>query len=108
VFTQIHADTFPFVYPRFSLVVNFDIDTAGSHMLTTDIIDPAGNRIGHSEMPVTTHIGNWQVVANFEQMQYPVPGTYTFRLALDGVALGERSLAVLPTMSPVHRKPNIA
>jgi hypothetical protein len=108
VFTQINADKFPFMYPRFALVVNFDIDTGGSHVLRTDVLDPSGKPIAHTEMPVTTNPGNWQVIANFEQMQYSAPGTYTFRLALDGVPLGERTLAVLPLMTPSNRAPNIA
>ena len=108
VFTQINADKFPFMYPRFALVVNFDIDTGGSHVLRTDVLDPSGKQIAHTEMPVNTNPGNWQVIANFEQMQYAAPGTYTFRLTLDGVALGERSLAASPMMAQPGRAPNIA
>lgn len=100
VFTQINADKFPFMYPRFALVVNFDIDTGGNHLLRTDVMDPAGKQIARTELPVTTHAGNWQVIANFEQMQFAAPGTYSFLLSLDGVSLGSRTLEVKPLLSP--------
>ncbi len=100
VFTQINADKFPFMYPRFALVVNFDIDTDGNHILRTDVMDPSGKALARTELPVSTKAGNWQVIANFEQMQFAVPGTYSFLLSLDGVSLGSRSLEVKPMLSP--------
>ncbi len=100
VFTQINADKFPFMYPRFALVVNFDIDTGGSHVLRTDVMDPTGTQIAHTELPVSTNSGNWQVIANFEQMQFSAPGTYSFLLSLDGISLGARTLEVKPMLSP--------
>lgn len=100
IFTQINADKFPFMYPRFALVVNFDIDTAGNHVLRTDVMDPSGKAIACTELPVTTNTGNWQVIANFEQMQFIAPGTYSFLLSLDGVSLGARTLEVKPMLTP--------
>ena len=108
IFTQINADKFPFPFPRFSVVVNFDIDVAGDHSLRTDVIDPAGKAVAHTELPVKTNPGNWQVIANFEQMQFAVPGSYTFHLALDGQPLGTRTLDVRPMLSPKQRPPNLA
>jgi hypothetical protein len=109
VFTQINADKFPFMYPRFSLVVNFDIDTGGNHILRTDAMDPHGKLVAHTELPVTTNAGNWQVIANFEQMKFTVPGTYSFLLSLDGVSLGVRTLEVKPMLTPATgRQPSIA
>lgn len=108
VFTQINADKFPFVSSHFALVVSVDIDTGGNHVLHTQVLDPTGAQVARMEMPVTTQQGNWQVIANFERLQFAVPGMYTFRVSLDGIALGERQLAVRPLMSASNRKPNIA
>lgn len=107
IFTQITANQFPFVFSRFALVVNFDAATAGNHTLRTDVLDPQQKQIAHTELPVTTHVGNWQIIANFEQMSFPTPGIYRFQLSLDGTPLGERELDVrlLPVM---HQKTNIA
>ncbi|MEK9208460.1 MAG: hypothetical protein AAB910_00100 [Patescibacteria group bacterium] len=105
VFTKINADEFPFMYTRFALVVNFDIDMGGNHILHTDVLDSSGKQIARTDLPVTTHAGNWQVIANFEQMQFSAPGTYSFLLSLDGVSLGSRTLEVKPIFSPssVHK-----
>lgn len=109
IFTQLNADTLPFVFPRFSVVVNFDIDVAGDHMLRTDVIDPSGKQIAHTELPVRTTVGNWQVIANFEQMQFASFGMYSFVLSLDGVSVGTRALELKPMLPPVTgRKPSIA
>ncbi len=109
IFTQLNADKLPFIFPRFSVVVNFDIDVAGEHLVHTDIIDPSGKQIAHAELPVRTTEGNWQVIANFEQMQFATYGMYSFVLSLDGVSLGTRALELKPMLSPVTgRKPSIA
>jgi hypothetical protein len=108
IFTQLNADKLPFQFPHFAVVVNFDIDTAGDHVLKTDVVDPSGKRVAHSELPVRTNAGNWQVIANFEQMKFPVPGRYSFRLTLDDVPLGERSLDVKPTLTRASQKAAIA
>ena len=94
IFSQVHADTLPFQLPPFALVVNFDIDEAGQHLLRTDVFGPDHKQIAHTELPVTTNAGNWQVIANFERLTAPVPGTYTFQLMLDDTPLGSRALEV--------------
>jgi hypothetical protein len=114
IFSTAHASAFPHVLPPFALVVNFDIDTAGPHTLRTEIIDPEGKQVARNEMPVTIgppspdgfgRVNNWQVIANFEQFRAPIPGTYTFRLMLDDMPLGERTLEVRPASVPkVHTK----
>ncbi len=105
IFSTAHAAAFPHVLPPFALVVNFDIDTAGAHTLRTEVVGPDGAQAARSELPVTTNIGNWQVIANFEQFRAATPGIYTFRLALDDMPLGERTLEVRPTTTPkVHSK----
>jgi hypothetical protein len=109
IFTQLNADKLPFVFPRFSVVVNFDIDVAGDHVLRTNVIDPAGKQIAHTELPVRTTEGNWQVIANFEQMQFTSFGAYSFVLSLDGVSVGTRALELKPMLTPATgRKPSIA
>ena len=108
IFTQINADKFPFAYPHFAVVVNFDIDTPGEHTLAADVMDPAGKQVAHTELPVRTNAGNWQVIANFEQMKFMLPGAYTFNLALDGHALGTRTLSVAPVLTPGRHTANIA
>lgn len=100
IFTTIHAAKFPFTHPQFAVVVNFDIDTPGAHTLQVDLLGPDQKRLTHSELPVTTNAGNWQVIANFELMQFAASGSYTFQLALDGVSLGSRTLQVLSIASP--------
>jgi hypothetical protein len=108
IFTQINANKLPLTYPHFAVVVNFDIDTAGDHMLRTVILDPSGAQIAHTELPVRTNAGNWQVIANFEQLRFSTPGAYTFKLTLDDAALGERVLEVKPIVSRTHQKTAIA
>lgn len=100
IFTQIKANSFPYVLPSFALVVNFDIDMPGSHTLRTDIIGPDQKQIGNTELPVQTNAGNWQVIANFEQLRVATPGLYTFKVFLDGGPVGERTLEVQPAAAP--------
>lgn len=108
IFTQLNADKLPFAFPRFAVVVNFDIDAAGDHVLRTDVVDPSGTGVAHTELPVRTNAGNWQVIANFEGMTFKVPGAYTFRLSLDGIPLGEKPLEVKPVIARGTRKPAVA
>lgn len=108
IFSQLNADKLPFVYPHFAVVVNFDIDAPGDHVFRTDVLDPSGKQAAHSELPVRTNAGNWQVIANFEQMKFASPGPYTFRLTIDGEALGERVLEVKPTVARAVRKAALA
>jgi len=108
VFTQINADKFPFMYPRFALVVNFDIDMAGNHTLHTEVMSPAGTSVARTDLPVTTHAGNWQVIANFEQMQFVAPGAYSFVVSLDGQPLGSRTIEVKPLLASTGKKVNLA
>lgn len=108
IFSQINADRFPYVLPNFALVVNFDTDSAGTHTLHTELRDPNGKQIASTELPVTTAGGNWQVIANFEQMQFATPGAYTFVLTLDNAPLGSRTVEVRAVATPVGQKTNLA
>jgi hypothetical protein len=109
IFTQAHANAFPFALPAFALVVNFDIDTAGPHVVRTEVLGPDGTRIAGTDLPITTNVGNWQVIANFEQLKAPTPGAYTFQLTLDDQPLGEKVLNVIPTSAPkASRTPAVA
>lgn len=108
IFTQIHAAKLPFTHPQFALVVNFDTDTPGSRTLHIDITDPTGKQVARTELPVNTSVGNWQVITNFEMMQFVVPGKHTFHLTLDGQPLGEHVLHVLPSAVPGKQQTNIA
>jgi hypothetical protein len=107
-FTQVNAVKFPFVHPQFALVVNFDVSHAGKHILRTAVFGPDEKQVAHSELPVQTNAGNWQVIANFEQFRFAGPGTYTFRLHLDDDELGERTLEVKPVLAPARETKNIA
>jgi hypothetical protein len=104
IFSQVHADVLPFQLPPFALVVNFDIDEAGQHVLRTDVFGPDHKQIAHTELPVTTNVGNWQIIANFERLTAPVAGTYTFQLMLDDTPLGSRALEVKSTTPPKRSK----
>lgn len=109
IFTQLNADKLPFQFSRFAVVVNFDIDTAGDYTLRTDVIDPTGKQIAHTDLPIKTNVGNWQVIAQFEHMQFATAGTYTFRVSMNDVLLGERTLSVVPTIPPTaHRTIHVA
>ena len=109
IFTHLTAEKLPLAFPRFSVVVNFDIDVTGEHVLRTDVMDPSGKQIAHTELPVRTTSGNWQVIAHFEHMQFTALGTYSFILSLDGVALGSRTLEVKAAYAPsVGRSPAVA
>lgn len=108
VFSQINASKFPFIYPRFALVTNFDADSAGQHVLQTDILDPNGKRITHTELPVKVTTGNMQVIASFENMQFAVPGQYAINIALDNQPLGQCSIRIMSVITPISRKPSLA
>jgi hypothetical protein len=99
IFTQVNAAKFPFIHPQFALVVNFDVPSSGKHTLRTSVHGPDDKQVAHSELPVQTNKGNWQVIANFEQFRFAAPGPYTFRLFLDEEPLGERTLEVKPVVT---------
>ena len=108
IFSQVHADRFPFVLPSFALVVNFDVDEAGSHTLRTVVSGPDGTEVANTELPVRTNSGNWQVIANFEHLRAPLPGTYSFQLTLDTRPLGSRTLLVNPAKARAKAEPAVA
>ena len=108
IFTQITADRFPFLFSRFALVANFDADAGGSHVLRTLILDPSGTQLTSTQVPVVTNAGNMQVIANFEQLKFPVPGRYIFRIFLDDTALGERILEVKPVVARARQNASVA
>lgn len=108
IFSQINADKFPCTYPAFALVVNFDAAQPGQHVLRTDITDPTGKQVAHTELPVAVTAGNMQVIANFEHMQFAVPGAYTLAVSLDGHPFGSRAITVRPAIPGRMQKANLA
>ncbi len=109
IFTHLNAAALPFVYPRFAIVVNFDIDVSGEHILQADIRDPNNVLVTHAELPVRTTSGNWQIIANFEQVKFTAYGAYSFHASLDGVALGSRRIQLQPNaISGNGRGPHLA
>lgn len=108
IFSSVAADRFPYPMPPFALVVNFDIAAGGTHTLHTELTGPEGQRIAQTDLPVKTNAGNWQVIANFEHLQFPVPGAYTFHISLDGEPLGTASLTLTPAVARASKKPALA
>jgi len=94
IFSTINTKQFPFVYPRFALVVNMDVDVTGDHRLTTRVIAPDGKELGKTELPVKIVNPNFQVIANFEGMRFEAQGTYELVVDLDGTPVGSRKLQV--------------
>jgi hypothetical protein len=108
IFSGVQAGRFPFVLPNFALVVNFDVDEAGAHTLRTTVSGPDGTTVANTELPVNTNAGNWQVIANFEHLQAPLPGPYTFHLTLDTLPLGSKTLQVNPARTRVNAETAVA
>ena len=88
--------------------MNFDTESVNQHILQTDILDPNGKQVAHTELPVAVTAGNMQVIANFENMQFVVPGQYSINVMLDGQPLGQRSIQIRPVLSHPAEKANIA
>lgn len=94
VFNNVTSDRFPFTYPRFDLVVNFDIDALGEHTLETKITDGENQEIVRSSLPTRVTTSNFQVIAHFENLPFSKPGRYHLNLTLDGVFAGQQTLTV--------------
>jgi hypothetical protein len=92
IFSQINAELFPVKYPRFALVANFDVEKLGDHTLETKIIDPNGAQIGQVRMNVNISSSPFQVIANFENLTFGIPGRYELHVLLDGTPVGTRTL----------------
>ena len=108
IFTNINADKFPFVYGRFALVVNMDIDEQGDHTLNTVIVAPDGSELAKTALPVKVGGPNFQVIANFENMRFASPGTYRLKLDVDGTPAGEKELRVNLVVRPKSDSGNVA
>jgi hypothetical protein len=106
IFSAINADKFPFMYPRFALVVNMDIDKPGDHTLNTKVVTPDGRELAKTALPVKVSGTNFQVIANFEGMRFEAPGTYELKVDLDGMVVGSRKLQV--NMVVASKAPNVA
>ncbi len=105
IFTTIHAEQFPFTYRRFALVINFDSDTLGMHSLETRIVDETGKELIKSELKINISSSPFQVIANFENFTFPIPGKYEIKISLEGKEIGSRILTVNPI---VNQKTHIA
>lgn len=108
IFTQVNADRFPFPFSHFALVANMDIDTAGAYTIHVNATDPHGQSFARMDMPVTTTAGNWQVIVNFDHVQFSLPGQYAFHVALDETHIGTRVIDVKPVVKSPPRTANIA
>ena len=100
IFSAINTENLPFSYPRFALVANMDVDTAGDHTLTTKVFSPDGRELAKTSLPVKVSGTNFQVIANFENMKFDTPGTYELRVDLDGEPVGSRKLTINLVVRP--------
>ena len=108
IFTNINADKFPFVYGRFALVANIDVDTPGQHTLNTVVSGPDGKVLAKTALPVKVNGPNFQVIANFENMHFSAPGTYELKVDVDGVPVGTKALKVNMVVNPKNQTKNVA
>lgn len=108
IFTNINADKFPFTYGRFALVANIDVDEPGQHTLNTVVVGPDGKEMAKTSLPVNVGGPNFQVIANFENMQFSAPGTYALKVDLDGVLVGTRKLQINMVASRKQKQPFVA
>ncbi len=98
IFTTIHAEKFPLTYQHFALVANFSTDTLGNHTLATRATDENGTELFSSKLDVQINTDPFQVIANFENLTFPKPGTFTFTVSLDGKDIGSRIIIVQPVV----------
>jgi len=105
IFTTMNAEQFPMTYRRFALVVNFDTDSLGMHTLQTKIVDGEGKELLKSELQINITSSPFQVIANFENFTFPVPGAYHIQVFIDDRELGSRALMVNPI---IKSKTNLA
>lgn len=103
IFTNLNADRFPFTYGRFALVANIDIDTPGEHTLNTTVMGPDGKQLAKTSLPMNVSGPNFQVIANFENMQFSAPGTYELKVDVDGTQVGSRTLRVNMVSKPAKQ-----
>jgi len=94
IFTTIHAEQFPFTYRRFALVINFDSDSLGMHALETRIVDENDKELIKSELKINISSSPFQVIANFENFTFSIPGKYEIKISLEGKEIGSRVLIV--------------
>ena len=92
-FDSIYAKQFPVLHPTCAVAcrLRFAVKEAGDHEFKLRLIDIAGKEniqpiTGNINIPV---LANKQVitinlVANFNQLQFPSPGRYSFELYIDG------------------------
>lgn len=92
IFSTIHAEQFPFTYPRFSLVTNFDTDATGMHRMSTQVLSAEGKQLIETHIDINITSPNFQVIAHFENLAFPAPGRYELRVTLDDHIVGSRFL----------------
>ena len=95
IFSQITSQYFPTHHPRFSLVINFDTDSAGNHILKTKILGPNGDKVGQAELPLNILSSPVQVISTFENMVFQSPGRYEIRLSVNGKRLGSQTIDLI-------------
>ncbi|HXV26834.1 MAG TPA: hypothetical protein VD862_02325 [Candidatus Paceibacterota bacterium] len=108
IFSTINADKFPFAYPHFALVVNLDVPETGTYALNTAVAGPDGKELARTSLSVTVKSANFQVIANFENMQFAAPGAYELKVDLDGTPVGSRTIQVNLVSSPKGKQVNVA
>lgn len=94
IFSTINADKVPLTYPRFSLVTNFDTDATGMHRMTTQVVGPNDQQIVETHIDINVTSPNFQIIAHFENLSFPVVGKYDLRVTLDGQLVGSRALHI--------------
>jgi len=108
IFSVLNTQKFPFSFPQFALVVNFDVDEPGAHTLETRIIGPDKGMLATSRFPLQSSGENLQVIANFENLRFSAPGIHTLDVFLDGQPLGSRQLKVNAVVNPRASGTNFA
>jgi hypothetical protein len=107
IFSQVNASKFPFVYPRFALVVNFDTDTLGANRIITEITAPDGSMAAKAEAGINITSNNFQIITNFENLAFSIPGDYEIKVSLDTCVIAAKTIVVKPIMTSPS-KTNIA
>lgn len=102
------ADTFPYVRPALALALKVVLDEAewrSDHRLTVELRDPDGETMQRTveftiearEVPgdAMRPVGA-SVVVNYQRVEFPKPGIYSFHIKSDGEALTSVPLRILP------------
>ena len=91
-FDAIHAKQFPVQHPACTIAcrLRFSVKEAGSHDFKLRLIDAAGKEIikpieGNINIgaPPNGQFNSINIVVNFNQLKFEIPGRYSFELYID-------------------------